>query len=424
MAVVLLALGSRGDVEPLAVLAGALVRHGVEARVVALADYADLVTASGAPVTPIAGSVAQSLEMTHTRVGRLVFAGSAGQGVILRRWVAAIAPAVAEATLSAVRPGDTLVSGILTREVALALVEARRCRMVTMVYTGMLPTVHRECHYLPQHFTGWASYDRWGSRLGWAVSTAIGRPAARATRRRLGLPPPGPAARATAAADLHPIVVAASPLLVPPAPDWPAAAYQTGHLVADPPEVLPPGDVAALLATGRPVVHVGFGSMGGSIGHHRLDVVQEAAARSGVDVVTPALPGMPPGRVDERVLAIAPLPHDWLFPRMAAVVHHGGSGTSYAGLRAGVPSAAVPFGVDQPFHADRLFRLGVGPAPFPVQRMTGERLATLIGELVGSPRSAAYRRNAAEVAVRCHAEDGVGETVRLLERLRLLGEGR
>lgn len=420
MTVICLALGSRGDVEPMAALAGGINRHGGTARVVALSEYADLVRGLGAEIVPIRGGLTDSLEMTHGLLGRLVVTGSAGQGLILRRWVSRIAGPVADAVVSAVRPGDTVVTGVLSREVATALVEARGCRMVTVVHTAMLPTLHPDSYYLPGYFSGWEPYDRWGVGFGWAVASTLGRPAARETHRRLGLPAPPSRRAAAARADAHPVVLAASPLLVPPAPDWPPTTHQTGHLVAPVANFTPPPLLAELVSREPAPVYVGFGSMAGSSSHTSLAVVREAAHRAGRRVVTPALPGRTPGPVDDLVLSVGDIPHDWLLPRMAAVVHHGGAGTTFAGLRAGVPSAAVPFGVDQPFHAERLHRLGVGPSPFSILRMTGDLLATLLRELVDSPRSDGYRDRATRLGAVCRDEDGVGDTVRLLDRLDLL----
>ena len=131
-------------------------------------------------------------------------------------------------------------------------------------------------------------------------------------------------------------------------------------------------------------------------------------------IITPAPPGTPPGAISERVLAVGPTPHPWLFPRCSAVVHHGGSGTTHDGLRAGVPSVAVPHAVDQPYHGWRMHRLGVGPAPIPVRKLTPARLAAVLRDLTTDP---AYRRRAAEVAARIDAEDGVARTALHLLKL-------
>ncbi len=102
------------------------------------------------------------------------------------------------------------------------------------------------------------------------------------------------------------------------------------------------------------------------------------------------------------------LPHDLLFPRMAAVVHHGGAGTTGAGIRAGVPSLVVPFGVDQPFWASRVVALGVGPRPIPRRRLTRALLADGLRAAVGD-RAMADRAAALGELVR--AEDGVAAAV-------------
>jgi sterol 3beta-glucosyltransferase len=116
-------------------------------------------------------------------------------------------------------------------------------------------------------------------------------------------------------------------------------------------------------------------------------------------------------RVDpqaEGVLVIDEAPHDWLLPRTAAVVHHGGVGTVAAALRAGVPQVVRPFVGDQPFWADRLHRLGVAPAPL-TGRLTTDRVATAI---TTASDSAAEAR---ALAGRMATEDGIANAVAAIE---------
>ncbi len=100
----------------------------------------------------------------------------------------------------------------------------------------------------------------------------------------------------------------------------------------------------------------------------------------------------------------------WLFPRMAAVVPHGGAGTTGAGLRSGVPSVLTPLAADQPSWARQVYALGAGPAPLPFQTLTAERLAEVIREAVTNP---AMRQRAAELGRQIQAEDGLGRTIEL-----------
>jgi sterol 3beta-glucosyltransferase len=113
------------------------------------------------------------------------------------------------------------------------------------------------------------------------------------------------------------------------------------------------------------------------------------------------------------VFKIDAVPHDWLFPQVAAVVHHGGSGTTGAGLRAGIPTVIIPFFGDQPFWGHRVYELGVGPRPIPRKQMSVERLAEAISTAASD---ANMRMRAAALGERIRAEDGLARAVAILER--------
>jgi len=109
------------------------------------------------------------------------------------------------------------------------------------------------------------------------------------------------------------------------------------------------------------------------------------------------------------------LPYEWLFPRVAAVVHHGGAGTTGTALRAGVPAVVVPFTMDQPFWGSRVEALGAGPAPIPRKRLTVERLAAALRVAVEDP---GMRARAAALGAQLREEDGVARAV---EQFSFLG---
>ncbi len=415
MSLVLLALGSRGDVQPMAALAGELTRRGGDARVVATADFADLVADHGALFVPIAADSRDAVALTHAPFAEHLFSTRVGQALLLRRWVSDIADPVAAAALAATQSGDTILTGVLTRDLAIALATGRGGRAVTVLHTGQLPTAHAESHFARDSFRGSARYNRGGSALSWRVTTSLGMPASAPARAALDLPR-GRSATATAEADRSPVLIAASPLVVPPAPDWPANAHQTGYLAGPATAYEPDPGLAHFLAAAEAPVYVGFGSLGASGAFNDLSAVLDAARLSGRRIVTPAVGGAPVGRASRLVYAIADVPHEWLFSRMAAVVHHGGAGTTWAGLRSGRPSAAVPFGVDQPYHGSRLHDLGVGPEPLAVQDLSAISLARMITRLT----TGEYDARAAEVGARARTEDGLGETISALEALGCL----
>ena len=113
-----------------------------------------------------------------------------------------------------------------------------------------------------------------------------------------------------------------------------------------------------------------------------------------------------------NVFMVGSVPHSWLFPQMAAVVHHGGAGTTAAGLRAGVPSIPTPFFGDQPFWGQRVQALGVGPAPIPRRRLTVDRLAEAMRQVV---TDTGMRRRAASLGAAIRAEEGVARAVAVIE---------
>jgi UDP:flavonoid glycosyltransferase YjiC (YdhE family) len=112
------------------------------------------------------------------------------------------------------------------------------------------------------------------------------------------------------------------------------------------------------------------------------------------------------------LLIVGGVPHDALFSRVAAVVHHGGAGTTAAGLRAGIPSLITPFNADQPFWAYRVALLGVGPQPIPAQRLSAPKLAEAIRQ---AATDETMRAKAAALGEKIRAEDGVGEAVRIIK---------
>ena len=148
--------------------------------------------------------------------------------------------------------------------------------------------------------------------------------------------------------------------------------------------------------------------------HERLnDVVAAAVERAGVRAVVQSGWAELETAGDD-ILLVGDLPHDWLFPRTAAVVHHAGAGTTAAGLRAGVPAVPVPFLVDQPFWADRLHRLGVAPQPLPLHELTADTLAEALRACLDP---SIYRDRATELAHRIRGEDGAAAVLRLVAHL-------
>jgi UDP:flavonoid glycosyltransferase YjiC (YdhE family) len=248
-----------------------------------------------------------------------------------------------------------------------------------------------------------------GGGLWWFLRPLINK----ARREVLDLPPFPLAGPPVAFFEKTPTLAGYSPLVIPPPPDWGANVHVTGYWFLDAVSGWqPPAALLDLLESGPPPVCVGFGSMSdGDAGQATEAVCRALEATGQRAVLLTGWGALGPTRPSDRVFVAEAVPHDWLYPRMAAVVHHGGAGATGAGLRAGIPSLAVPFAGDQFQWGQRLFELGVGPRPIPRHKLSAERLADALRRLVGDE---GMRRRAAELGRAVRAEDGVGRAVRLL----------
>jgi UDP:flavonoid glycosyltransferase YjiC (YdhE family) len=168
------------------------------------------------------------------------------------------------------------------------------------------------------------------------------------------------------------------------------------------------------LQSGPPPVYIGFGSMVNSKPEETTALVLQALARTGQrGVLSAGWGGLMKADLPETVFMIGSIPFSWLFPQMAAVVHHGGAGTTSMGLRAGIPSVITPFMGDQPFWGQRVYELGVGSRPIPLRHLTVERLAESIRCAVSDT---AMREKAARLGKLIQAENGIARAVAIIEQ--------
>ena len=208
---------------------------------------------------------------------------------------------------------------------------------------------------------------------------------------------------------------AVSPIVVP---DYPADDSEniqtTGYWFLDEDQDWRPDPaLSAFLEHGDRPVYIGFGSMTVGDPARLAQIVVEGVRLSGLRAILGVGWGAI-GQIDvpETIHLIKDAPFHALFKHVSAVVHHGGAGTTAAGLRAGAPTLICPLTFDQPFWGRRVFSLGCGPKPQPLKRLRAERLAEALIELT---QTESYRVRAREVASAIAVEDGVARAVELLE---------
>jgi sterol 3beta-glucosyltransferase len=211
-----------------------------------------------------------------------------------------------------------------------------------------------------------------------------------------------------------PTVISCSNYVFPRPKDWSEYVTSTGYwFLEDQADWEPSDDLMDFLQTGKPPVYVGFGSIGDSaVAVQTTELVMDALKRSGQrGVLATGWNGMSKiDNIPEGIFILESAPHTWLFPQMAAVVHHGGAGTTAAGLRAGVPSIIVPSGNDQFAWGRRVYELGVGSKPIPRKNLTAEKLSEAIQFVLTKEIKDAAR----DLGIKIQSENGAEKAAKII----------
>ena len=424
MRIAIVAPGSRGDVEPYIALGKGLVKAGHVLRLVTHQNFDTLVNSHGLEFWPIGGSVqeiAQSTEMSE-----LIEKGN---------WLSIMAQmakeaqrgalAGAEVGLAACKGMDLVLAGIGGLFLGFSLAEKLGLPFLQAYYIPFTPTRAFPSFLFPR-LPAWlgGSLNRLSFHLTRQTMWQGFRSADRLARQKvLGLPAapfwgPGNTDRGHD----YPILYGFSPSVIPPPPDWESHIHVTGYWFLDPADDWnPPPALVEFLQAGPPPVYVGFGSMSNRKPEETADLILQALARTQQRaIILSGWSGMTKTDLPRSVYMLDSIPFSWLFPRVAAVVHHGGAGTTAAGLRAGIPSIVIPFFGDQPFWGQRVAELGVGPKPIPRRKLTVERLAQAIHEAVTDQT---MRQRAADLGSRIQAEDGIAEAVAVVKQIEIDSHG-
>lgn len=409
--IVILTYGSRGDVQPLIALGVGLTRRGYRVRLAAPETFAPLVASYGLEFAPLPGD---PRALSRTLVERGAATPLAVIGVLFDH-----ALPLAERMLVRVeevcRGADAVVH---TFAMTTAGHEVARRLGVPDFSVQLFPVFAPTGAFPALMFPGLplgAPYNRLTHQLNTAVFWWGSRLAYAWLRRRNRTLPPLSSWPFSARNRRPPLLFAISPRVLPKPPDWGPDVYVTGYFTLSVDRGwTPPTDLAAFLAEGPPPVYVGFGSMVSSDAPRLVEVAQDALDARGVrGILGLGWGGGRPENGSDGVFVLAQAPHEWLFPRLAAIVHHGGAGTTGAALRSGRPQVIVPFTSDQPFWADRIHQLGVSARPIPWRDLSVARLANALGQVVGD-RELAQR--AEQVGAQVRAEAGVERAVEIVQK--------
>jgi sterol 3beta-glucosyltransferase len=212
-----------------------------------------------------------------------------------------------------------------------------------------------------------------------------------------------------------PIINGYSNLLFEHAKEWGRNIATTGSwIIEEEPAFTIPEGLLQFIENETAPIYIGFGSLNNKDSlQATLDMVLKALETTNQRAVIALGPDQHQfsGGLPDRIFSIQQLPHTWLFPKMKMVVHHGGAGTTAAGLRAGKPTVIIPHNADQPAWGQRVYELGAGPKPIKKSRLTSDNLAAAI--IYGLRADIIF--NAEQLGVELSREDGVKNAVRFLE---------
>lgn len=385
MHITIVAIGSRGDIQPCVALGKGLIKSGNKVRIATHKYFADFVKRQGMEFAPIEGDPRQAMEK------------ESGQqwlksGMSLVKFVRgmrdlftyeSINKALND-TLEACRGTDAILYTALgsagyhvaeklkVPSIFLLLQPFSRSRMNPSIFAPALP--------LGGLYNWWTNI--FAEQLMWQM---VRVPINRWRRDALNLEPmslKGPFSALYQ--EQEPFIYGFSQFVVPRAHDWPEWHHITGYwFLESDKDWSPPQELIQFIAGGSKPIYFGFGSMNGKVTRKLTAQAIEAVRMSGQRaVLVGGWASAHDLELPDSVFMIESVPHKWLFPQMAAVVHHGGAGTTAAALLAGVPSIIVPFFGDQPYWGKRVADLGVGPKPILRSKLTAKGLAEAINQAI------------------------------------------
>jgi sterol 3beta-glucosyltransferase len=411
--IVIQAFGTRGDVAPLTGL-GARLRQdlGVEVAIAAQHPYREMITAAGLEFRLLPKDTEQATRDSDYGQALVDGARMHPSKAVLKAMRDDLA-GVGEAMAHASRDADLLLlEGPVGSLLGYHVTDALDIPSMGVFFQPASPTAD----FAPPPLTA-RSFGRLGNRLAWQIASGIGEkvytPLIDDLRHSLGAPPLSRRNYQADRAARWPILYGFSPHVVARPRDWRPGLDVTGYwwpTVAQ--NWRPPTQLVDFLDAGPAPLFVGFGSTATDHGDELSETISHALRSAGVrGVVQSGWAGL--HCTGEDILTVDDVPHAWLFPQMAAIVHHGGAGTAAAALRAGIPSVPVAGIVDQPFWARRLHNLGVATQPLRRIALTAEDLADAITSVMTSP---AYRHRAQHFSQLLADEDGAASAVGIIAK--------
>lgn len=394
--------GTWGDIRPHVVLGMALQKAGHEVQVIASPGYEQWVRDRNLGFYPLTTDV-----NTFARENAdIMDKGFISQIQTLRTRIAPLFTQMGLEVMEATRDSEVLLTVEFGISLLLDVVKVNNLKPIFINPAPINPT--RESNTVLPPPPEWFPFEGWYNRLGYTVlrqSSWRGLGGGRnPLAKQLGLPKSN-YKDFRAVVDTAPALTTVSRHVFQRPTDWGDHWQVTGFLFDDDPDWTPPQDLVDFLKAGEAPVYIGFGSMPDSKPQATTRMIIEAVQKAGKRaVILKGWAGFGIDDVPDNIHILNYAPHSWLFPQMSSVVHHGGSGTTASGLRAGIATLVVPHQGDQGFWGRTVKNLGVGTSPIPRKKLTADNLAAAIKELTSNP---SIQANAGALGEKIRAEDGL-----------------
>ena len=425
MNIAMIAIGSRGDIVPHLALSQGLVKAGHNVYLITHLAFEGLVQSYHIPFFALDD---EPKEFFQAEGGSTLL----DKGTSPARFAELLAQRIAESTplymqrsQEACQEADLIIAAFPCFLIGHAIAEKYRKRLVmTMLQPMMLSTTafpEPPDTRLPQ----WPRPlgKRLNQRSHSKAQQGFGQmflPSANAARRSLFNLPPLPDSFYTslpAAAEC--ILCGYSPLLVPKPADWSEKIHLTGFwTLGHQEDWQPESELVDFLRAGPAPIYIGFGSMRSYQPVATVELVEEALThigQRGILLVDPDV--YRTHRRSDTLYLTNETAHDWLFPQMQAIVHHGGAGTTAASLRAGLPTVVVPSIAEQFFWGSLVARIGVEPSPTSRTQLTARKLAR---KLEAALHNTEIKQKARELGQRLRGENGIEQAIKAIHSLAVL----
>ncbi len=420
MNIVILAIGSRGDVQPLVALGRGLKKSGHRVIIATHRPNRKLVESHGLTFLPIRFDFKKFFQKKGAQAFLVPREDTLKSVAGLMRFMKAIEPIADnlwEDCLKACRNADAILSVPILPGVHIAEKKDIPC-----FHIGFYPLTEAEefpCPLLPLTYSLGKTFNKMTYRLVEQSAWWVGKKIVNRWRKDISLPP---IQDETFFEYLRrkkwPFLYGYSTKVLPRPKSWPNWIHVTGYWFLDTPETWrPPEKLAEFLKNGPPPVYVGFGSMPKQSENELRTITRKTVTAlkntGNRGLLLSGWSDFGKGGLPESVLNIDGAPHDWLFPHMKALIHHGGAGTTAAAIRSGRPMLVIPFLGDQFFWGRRIEKLGIGPPPVTRSQLTVRSLEKAIRTMENDD---GMRKKAAAVGKALQKENGVKNAVRIINR--------